>query len=109
VSDDVPLSTNDLIQLIAASQNKQAKILHIPKSLISSLAKLGDYLHLPLNTERLQKLTESYVVSNHKIVTAMGKPLPVNAKDGLLKTFRSFGPLTPEGGQSVKKTASGCF
>jgi len=98
VADDTPLSTNDLIQLIAASQNKQAKIFHIPKGLISRLAKLGDYLHLPLNSERLQKLTESYVVSNNKIVAAMGKPLPVNAKDGLLKTFGSFGPLTPEGG-----------
>jgi len=92
VADDMPLSTNDLIQLIAASQNKKASIFHIPKGLISSLAKLGDYLHLPLNTERLQKLTESYVVCNNKIVAAMGKPLPINAKEGLLKTFGSFGP-----------------
>ena len=90
VADDTPLSTNDLIQLIAASQNKQAKIFNIPNGLISRMAKLGDYLHLPLNTERLQKLTESYVVSNNKIVTALGKPLPINAKDGLLKTFKSF-------------------
>jgi len=97
VADDTPLSTNELIQLIAASQNKQAKIFNIPKGFINRMAKLGDKLHLPLNTERLQKLTESYEVSNNKIVTAIGKPLPVNAKDGLLKTFGSFGPLTPEG------------
>jgi len=90
VADDTPLSTNELIQLIAVSQNKKANIFHIPKGLIGSLAKLGDYLHLPLNSERLQKLTESYVVSNHKIVEVMGKPLPINAKDGLLKTFGSF-------------------
>lgn len=90
VADGAPLSIKDLIQLIAASQNKQASIFHIPKGLISSLAKLGDKLHLSLNSERLQKLTESYVVSNNKIVVAMGKPLPVKAKDGLLKTFRSF-------------------
>jgi nucleoside-diphosphate-sugar epimerase len=90
VADDEPLSTNELIQLIAASQNKQAQILHISRGIITRMAKFGDYLHLPLNSERLQKLTESYVVSNAKITQAIGKPLPVKAKDGLLKTFESF-------------------
>ncbi|MHB1148537.1 MAG: Rossmann-fold NAD(P)-binding domain-containing protein, partial [Lutibacter sp.] len=90
VADDEPISTNELIQLIAASQNKKARILHISKGFISRMAKLGDYLHLPLNSERLQKLTESYVVSNAKIKQAIGKPLPVAAKEGLLKTFGSF-------------------
>jgi hypothetical protein len=58
--------------------------------LIKSLAILGDALRLPLTTERLQKLTESYVVCNQKIKTVIGKPLPVSAKEGLLKTFNSF-------------------
>jgi hypothetical protein len=30
------------------------------------------------------------VVSNQKIKSAIGKDLPVSAKDGLLKTFNSF-------------------
>tara|TARA_R110002124_G_scaffold189476_1_gene356791 strand:+ start:25342 stop:25491 length:150 start_codon:yes stop_codon:yes gene_type:complete len=47
-------------------------------------------LHLPLNSERLQKLTENYAVSNNKIVGAIGKPLPAGSKEGLLKTFGSF-------------------
>jgi nucleoside-diphosphate-sugar epimerase len=93
VADDEPLSTNQLIQLMAVSQNKQARIVAISRGFISRIAKLGDQLHLPLNTERLQKLTESYVVSNAKIKQAIGKPFPVNAKEGLLKTFGSFGPL----------------
>jgi len=90
VADNVPRSTNELIQLIAASQNKQASIFHISKGFIVRLAKLGDKLHLPLNSERLQKLTENYVVSNRKIVTAIGKSLPIGSKEGLLKTFESF-------------------
>jgi nucleoside-diphosphate-sugar epimerase len=90
VADDEALSTNDVITILAESQNKKAKIWNVPKSLIKSLTKLGDVLRLPLTTERLQKLTESYVVSNQKIKTAIGKPLPVSAKDGLLKTFNSF-------------------
>ena len=45
---------------------------------------------LPLNTERLNKLTETYLVSNKKIISAIKKPLPLTAKDGLIKTFNSF-------------------
>jgi nucleoside-diphosphate-sugar epimerase len=90
IADDVSISTNQLIQLIANSQNKDTRILKIPKSFISALARLGDFLHLPLNSERLQKLSESYVVSNTKIKTAIGKPLPISSQEGLLKTLQSF-------------------
>ena len=90
VSDDLPLSTNDVISILAESQNRNAKIWKVSKDLIRSLAKLGDVLRLWLTTERLQKLTESYVVSNQKIKSVTGKPLPVSAKNGLLKTFNSF-------------------
>lgn len=90
VADDEALSTNDLIKLIAQSQNKSPKILNISKTLIKMFAKIEDRLHLPLNSERLQKLTESYVVSNAKIKSVLGKPLPVSSKDGLIRTFKSF-------------------
>ena len=90
VADDATLSTNELIQLIAASQNKHARILSIPKGLITKMAQIGGILHLPLNRERLQKLTESYVVSNTKIVAAIEKPLPVDSKEAMLRTFKSF-------------------
>ncbi len=90
VADDEPLSTNDLIGLIAQSQNRNPKVWKISKSLIEKLARIGDKLHLPLNSERLHKLTSSYVVSNAKIKKAIGKPLPVSSKEGLMKTFQSF-------------------
>jgi len=90
VADDEPLSTNELIGLIAQSQNRKPKIWKISKSLIEKSAGIGDKLHLPLNSERLHKLTSSYVVSNAKIKAAIGKPLPVSSRDGLLKTFKSF-------------------
>jgi nucleoside-diphosphate-sugar epimerase len=90
VSDDVPLSTNQLIQLLGTSLNKKSDIWNISSSLVNRFAALGDYLHLPLNSERLQKLTENYVVSNQKIVAAIGKPLPIQSEEGLLKTFQSF-------------------
>lgn len=90
VADNVPLSTNDIIKMIAESKGKKARILNINKSLIKLLARVGDFLILPLNSERLQKLTESYVVSNEKIKAALGKPLPVSSKEGLMRTFKSF-------------------
>ncbi len=92
VSDDVPLSTNEVIQLIAQSKGKESRILNLNKLLITTFARIGDLLKLPLNSERLQKLTESYVVSNAKIKTALGKPLPVSSREGLIRTFKSFSP-----------------
>ena len=89
-ADDEPLSTNEVVELAGKSLGRKAKMWEVPKSLIGAAAKAGDALKLPLNSERLQKLTENYVVSNAKIVKAIGKPFPVSARDGLLKTFESF-------------------
>jgi len=90
VADDIPLSTNELIQLISESLFKKAKIINFNASFIRTFACLGDFLKLTFNTENLQKLTENYIVSNTKIKAAIGKPLPVSSKDGLLRTFRLF-------------------
>jgi nucleoside-diphosphate-sugar epimerase len=90
VADDIPLSTNEVISILAESQNKKLKIWNISRSFIQSIAKIGNVLKLPLNEERLQKLTDSYMVSNRKIKTAIGKPLPLSSREGLLKTFKSF-------------------
>jgi nucleoside-diphosphate-sugar epimerase len=90
VADDLPLSTNEVIKLIAESKGKKASILNINKTFIKVLARLGDFLKLPLNSERLQKLSESFVVSNAKIKDVLGKQLPVSSKNGLMKTFQSF-------------------
>jgi nucleoside-diphosphate-sugar epimerase len=90
VADDVPFSTNELIGLIAQSQNRKSRVWKISSSLIEKIARVGDKFRLPLNSERLQKLTSSYVVSNAKIKAAIGKPLPVSSRDGLMNTFKSF-------------------
>ena len=90
VADDEPLSTNDLIRLMADSQGKKSHIWNIPKLIITSLAKFGDLISLPLTTDRLQKLTESYIVNNTKIKQAINKLLPVSSRDGLLNTLKSF-------------------
>ncbi len=90
VADDEPLSTNDLINLISSSQNKENKVWKVPVILIKLFSKVGDLFKLPLNSERLSKLTETYIVSNAKIKAAINKPLPFTVKEGLLKTLNSF-------------------
>ncbi len=90
VADDIPLSTNEIVEMISNSKGKKVKIFNLNTKLVRLLARIGDFLKLPFNTERLLKLTESYVVSNAKIIKALGKPLPVSSKDGLIRTFKSF-------------------
>ncbi len=90
IADDEQVSTNELIELISESLGKKARIWNIPQFFIKFLSKFGDILKLPLNSESLSKLTETYNVSNYKIKKAVNKPLPVTAKDGLIKTLNSF-------------------
>lgn len=91
LADDEALSTNELIQIIADTTCKKSKILSVPKKIIYAIARLGDIFRLPLNTERLDKLTENFVVSNTKIKTVLGiEKLPNSAKDGLVQTIQSF-------------------
>lgn len=91
MADDDTLSTNELIRLMARTMNKKERLWYWSPSLIRVIAKIGTKVHFPLNTERLRKLTENYVVSNEKIKNAIGiKAFPVRAKDGFYKTIKSF-------------------
>ena len=91
MGDDEALSTNELIEEICKSLGNKAHIWKLPKGLMTGIAKVGGWLHLPLNPDRLQKLTESYVSSNDKIKRALGiDKMPVDARAGLQRTLESF-------------------
>ena len=46
---------------------------------------------LPLNEERLEKLTEDYLVSNEKLKKALDiERMPISAKEGMVKTLQDF-------------------
>ena len=91
MGDDEALSTNELIEEICKSLGKKARIWRLPKGVMTGLAKMGGWLHLPLNPDRLQKLTENYVSSNEKIKAALGvERMPVDARAGLKVTMESF-------------------
>lgn len=91
MGDDDALSTNELIEVICESLGKKAHIWKLPKGLMNGVAKIGGWLHLPLDPERLRKLTENYISSNAKIKAALGvEQMPIDARTGLKKTLESF-------------------
>ena len=91
MGDDEAMSTNELIATMCEVMGKKPHIWKMNKGLMEGCAGIGTLFHLPLNTERLRKLTENYVVSNDKIKRALGiDKMPVTAKEGLIKTIKSF-------------------
>ena len=91
ITDDEPLSTQKIIEIICEAKGKKSIILSPPKFLINGLAKFGDMISLPINSKRLKKMTSNLIVSNQKIKTALKiENLPLSAEEGLIKTIKSF-------------------
>ncbi|MBJ2126441.1 NAD-dependent epimerase/dehydratase family protein [Flavobacterium sp. IB48] len=90
-SDDDVLSTNELVKIISTVLDKTNLNISVPKPVINGIARVGDVIKFPLNSETIQKLTENYRVSNEKIKKAIGiEKLPNTTKEGLEKTIKSF-------------------
>ena len=91
MGDDEALSTNELIALMCKVLGRKPHIWKMNRGIMEGCAGLGTLLHLPLNMERLRKLTENYVVSNTKIKAALGiEKMPVRAEEGIMRTIKSF-------------------
>lgn len=91
VCDQKPLSTLQIVKLIRETLNRSSyKIWSVPQPFIRFMAFIGTILNLPFSRERLQKLTENFIISNEKLKRAIGKELPVKAEEGLKLTIRSF-------------------
>jgi nucleoside-diphosphate-sugar epimerase len=90
IADDEHLSTNEIVSLMAKTNSKKINIFNVYKIIIKIIAKIGDVFPLPLNSERLKKLTQSYIVSNEKLKKSIGKELPVTTRDGIINTFKTF-------------------
>lgn len=91
LADDQQLSTNELILLIADSLDVKLRIWSVSPYAIKVLARIGDMFGLPLNRERLKKLTESYIVSNQKLKNILSiEQMPFTAIDGMKQTLESF-------------------
>ena len=91
VCDDEPVSTYDLIRLMSEGLGRKAKMIRIPRGLVRLGAKIGNVLCLPLNTERLRKLTGDNIVDNSETKFALGiSQMPTSAMDGLMETIEGL-------------------
>ena len=93
LADDEGISTLETVRLIASTIGVKARLINIPPGFIYLFSKAGDIFRLPFSSERLEKLTENYLVSNYKIKKALGLDhLPLSVSEGLQKTIQSFVP-----------------
>ena len=90
LADDQPCSTYFIIELMEKALGKKILNLKIPSVCIYLIAKAGDILNLSLNSEKLKKLSESYVVSNNKLINKLGKNLPLSVDEGLKNTISNL-------------------
>lgn len=91
IADDEYISTNEIISVIKKIENKSILNLSFPKLIVEGVAKIGDFIPIPLNSIRLKKLTSDLTVSNQKIKLALDiNQLPLSAEEGIIKTINSF-------------------
>lgn len=91
IADDSPLSTNQLIEIISSEVYKKTRIWKIPVVLWRILLRMMRIIGLKTLSEKIYKLTDSFVVSNAKIKGALGiTSLPLAAEEGFRLTLKSF-------------------
>ncbi|WP_291066238.1 MULTISPECIES: NAD-dependent epimerase/dehydratase family protein [unclassified Empedobacter] len=91
ITDDEPISTMQIINVIKKVESRDVMNLSIPKFIVKGLAMVGDVIPIPLNSLRLKKMTSNLILSNQKIKTALNiKQLPLSAEEGIIKTIKSF-------------------
>lgn len=91
VADDEPLSTSEMIKVMANVRGKKVRKIEVPKMIIYYIARIGDIIPIPLNSTRLKKMTSDLLVSNKKIKRLLDiQKLPLSAEEGLIKTLVGF-------------------
>lgn len=90
IADDEALSTNEVFSILASTLNNKPKLWHVPKVFVNLLSGIIGIFGMKLTKERLEKLTEDYLVSNDKIKHMLDVKLPVNSREGLIHTAKSF-------------------
>lgn len=84
LADDGFVSTVQLFELISDAIGKKSRVWNLPVQLINTFSLIAG------KKSMVSKLTEDMMVSNKKIVAALGHPLPIGLEEGLRNTINSF-------------------
>lgn len=95
LTDTDSVSTNEIIHLIQSVTNKRIIFIPFPKIIVRTAALLGDFFQLPINSNLLEKMVSDFKVSNNKLLSQLGKPLPYTSLEGLRETIQWFSTNTP--------------
>lgn len=90
VADTVAISTNRVVELIGEVLHKKIYTFNVPQILIKSIFYVGGCVSDKIGPTQLNKLTDSFIVSNQKILKALNKELPVNTEAGLKVTIATL-------------------
>jgi len=82
VANEDPIGTQELIELLATKLGKKASKVQIPEGFIQLAAKTGDLLpFFPFNSEKLRKITESFVVDTAEMKKLLGFSFPNKTRE----------------------------
>ena len=90
IADEVPLSTKEVMDIMSEVLAKKPIYLNVNKYLIKNIALLGDKIPIFLNSERLKKLTENYIVNTDKVKNVLNHSMPISSAEGVKISIRSF-------------------
>lgn len=77
IANEDTIGTQELIQILRKELGKNPSKLNIPAGFIRTIAKFGDALPIfPFNTEKLEKITSSFVVDTAEMRKTLGFQLP---------------------------------
>ncbi len=83
LADSEPLATSEVVRIIARTLHIKPRVWNISPAFMKFVFSI-------YGKRTLQKLTETMIVSNKKILLAVEKPLPYTAQQGLTKTIQAF-------------------
>ena len=76
IANEDAISTKELIAIIYKALGKKPSSLSFPQAIIKSIATLGNIFPLPINSEKLNKITSSFVVDTAEMIKKLGFSLP---------------------------------